>query len=242
MKVKISPIALIKIIDAASQRLDREIGGFLIGRVEDDCLNIVNVETPRSKGSKTYVEIDPLDMAIIAEKLEKEGRKERIVGWWHSHPGFGADFMSSLDIDTQKVYQSLFDKAVALIIDPTSCVSGKDSRKIDLKIYRVVGDKYEETEWQVGVDDVWKVVEDGVKLVSEIRGEKVRVDDLLERILSVSEFKQEIMKLRVAVENFSTIRRDLMQFQTNVETFMTYSIIIFMLFFIFVVLILLSFM
>jgi len=242
MRVRISPIALIKIIDAASQRLDREVGGFLIGKVEDDCLNIVNAETPRSRGSKTYVEIDPLDMAIIAEKLEREGREESIVGWWHSHPGFGAGFMSSLDIDTQRVYQSLFDKAVALIIDPTSYVSGKDPRKIDLKMYRVVGDKYEEAEWHVDVDDVWKVVEDGVKMVSEVREEKVKVEDLLERILSVSEFKEELTRLRVAVENFSTIRRDLMQFQTNVEMFMLYSIIISMLFFIFVILMFLSFM
>ncbi len=239
-KVKISPIALIKIIDTASRKLDREIGGFLIGKIEDGHLNIVDVEIPRSRGSKTFVEIDPLDMAIIAEKLDKEGKGESIVGWWHSHPGFGADFMSNLDINTQKVYQSLFNKAVALIIDPKSYVSEKNLRKIDLKIYRVTGEKYKEMDWYIAVDDMWRVVEDGMKLISEIRQEKVKVNDLMERMSGVLEFKEELMRLRKTIEDFLVIKRDFMQFQTSVETFMMYSTLLSLLFFVFVILIFLS--
>ncbi|MHA1835007.1 MAG: Mov34/MPN/PAD-1 family protein [Candidatus Baldrarchaeia archaeon] len=241
MKVKISPIALIKIIDAASRRLDREVGGFLIGRVNNDYLNIVDIEVPRSKGSKTHIEIDPLAMAAVAEKLEKRGMKESIVGWWHSHPGFGANFMSNIDISTQKVYQSLFDKAVALVIDPTSYVNKKDPRKIDLKIYRVVEDKYEEEDWDVAVEDAWKIVEDGVKLISEIREEQVGVKDFLEKTSSAMELKEEISQLRKAVENLSLIKVDFMQLQANVELFMTYSTLIFLLLFVFSILIFLRF-
>jgi len=242
MKVKISPIVLIKIVDTASRRLDREVGGFLIGKIEDNYLNIVDVEIPHSRGSKTFVEMDPLDMAVIAEKLDKEGKGESIVGWWHSHPGFGADFMSDLDINTQKVYQALFDKAVALIIDPKSYISEKDLRKIDLRIYRVTGEKYKEMDWDFAVDDMWRVVEDGVKLVSEIRQEKVKADDLMKKVMNVSEFKEEIIRLRMAIEDFTEIKRDFIRLQTSVETFMMYSTLLFLLFFVFVVLLFLSLM
>jgi len=241
MKVKISPIALIKIIDTASQRLDREVGGFLIGRVEGDCLNIVDIEVPQSKGSKTYVEIDPLAMAAVAEKLEERGMRESIVGWWHSHPGFGANFMSDIDVSTQKIYQSLFDKAIALIIDPISYVNKKDPRKINLKIYRVVEDMYEETEWDVAADDAWKIVEDGVKLVSEIRKEKVEIKDFLEKISSTVELKEEIIRLRKTVESFSSIELDFIRLRADFEMFMTYSILISLLIFIFAVLVFLRF-
>ena len=149
--------------------------------------------------------------------------------------------MSNIDISTQKVYQSLFDKAVALVIDPTSYVNKKDPRKIDLKIYRVVEDKYEEADWDVAVEDAWKIVEDGVKLISEIREEQVGVKDFLEKVSSAMELKEEISQLRKAVENLSLIKVDFMQLQANVELFMTYSTLIFLLLFVFSILIFLRF-
>ncbi len=51
----------------------------------------------------------------LAKKLRKYG-SESIVGWAHSHPGFGC-FLSSTDIATHKSYFS-DEFSIALVVDP----------------------------------------------------------------------------------------------------------------------------
>lgn len=49
-------------------------------------------------------------------KLRKNNDELRIVGWWHSHPGFGC-FLSSTDVNTQEYF--FFESyQVALVVDP----------------------------------------------------------------------------------------------------------------------------
>ena len=240
MKVKVSPIVLIKIIDAASQKLDREVGGFLIGKISDNCLNIVDVEFPESKGSESYVEIDSLAMAAVAEKLEKKGMRESIVGWWHSHPGFGANFMSSIDVNTQKIYQSLFDKAVALVVDPVPYVSSEDVRKLDFKIYRVVGESYEEVDWSFAVDDYWKIIGDVLKIISEARKQVLVADSSARKLLDVLELRKELSVLKESARNLSEIGSRFEKFQTEAKVFLAYLALITLMYFIFILIFLIS--
>lgn len=47
-----------------------------------------------------------------------------VVGWYHSHPGFGC-WLSGVDINTQQSFEALSERAVAVVIDPIQSVKGK---------------------------------------------------------------------------------------------------------------------
>src|SRR3954471_13489273 len=51
-------------------------------------------------------------------------RPETVVGWDHSHPGFGC-WLSSVDINTQQSFEQLTPRAVAVVVDPIQSVKGK---------------------------------------------------------------------------------------------------------------------
>ena len=51
-------------------------------------------------------------------------RPETVVGWYHSHPGFGC-WLSSVDINTQQSFEQLTPRAVAVVVDPIQSVKGK---------------------------------------------------------------------------------------------------------------------
>ena len=50
-----------------------------------------------------------------------------VVGWYHSHPGFGC-WLSGVDINTQQSFEALNQRAVAVVVDPIQSVKGKVSR------------------------------------------------------------------------------------------------------------------
>ncbi|CAL0301740.1 unnamed protein product [Lupinus luteus] len=59
------------------------------------------------------------------EELEREiGRPKMVVGWYHSHPGFGC-WLSGVDINTQQSFEALNQCAVAVVVDPIQSVKGK---------------------------------------------------------------------------------------------------------------------
>jgi len=47
-----------------------------------------------------------------------------VVGWYHSHPGFGC-WLSGVDINTQHSFEALNQRAVSVVIDPIQSVKGK---------------------------------------------------------------------------------------------------------------------
>ncbi len=47
-----------------------------------------------------------------------------VVGWYHSHPGFGC-WLSGVDINTQQSFEALNQRAVSVVIDPIQSVKGK---------------------------------------------------------------------------------------------------------------------
>ncbi len=65
-------------------------------------------------------------LIIIVIKLLKNSTKrpEMVVGWYHSHPGFGC-WLSGVDINTQQSFEALTERAVAVVVDPIQSVKGK---------------------------------------------------------------------------------------------------------------------
>ena len=94
-----------------------EVIGLLAGNV-DNKNGILNIEDyyPMGHGTAVYAEIkDYRNYARAFRDIKKQ--KLFICGWAHSHPSYGC-FMSKEDIGTQARYQKLWNKAVALVIDP----------------------------------------------------------------------------------------------------------------------------
>ncbi|GEM_PF-563747 len=136
MKARIYPLALGKILKHSLTNLEREVIGLLIGKMQGQVLEIWDAVTGEQYGKQGFVELNEEIQAEIAEKLQKERKGLTIVGWYHSHPGLGV-FLSGTDISTQKIYQKLYPKAVALVIDPLLYSKTKEITDIKFKIFRI---------------------------------------------------------------------------------------------------------
>lgn len=79
---------------------------------------------PQSGTGVSVEAVDPVFQTKMMDMLKQTGRPETVVGWYHSHPGFGC-WLSSVDINTQQSFEQLTPRAVAVVIDPIQSVKGK---------------------------------------------------------------------------------------------------------------------
>ena len=68
--------------------------------------------------------VDPVFQTNMLDMLKQTGRAEMVVGWYHSHPGFGC-WLSGVDMATQTSFEQLNQRAVAVVVDPVQSVKGK---------------------------------------------------------------------------------------------------------------------
>ncbi len=78
--------------------------------------------------------MDPVFQAKMLDMLKQTGRPEVVVGWYHSHPGFGC-WLSGVDISTQQSFEALSSRAVAVVVDPIQSVKGVCHCNIVKKTY-----------------------------------------------------------------------------------------------------------
>lgn len=55
---------------------------------------------------------------VLTRVLEEKEEGTEILGWYHTHPGYGV-WMSHTDYRTHLSYQRMYDRAVAVVLDPT---------------------------------------------------------------------------------------------------------------------------
>ena len=79
---------------------------------------------PQSGTETTIESIDEGFQVKMVEMLKQTGRNEIVVGWYHSHPGFGC-WLSQTDINTQKTFEQQVPRTVAVVVDPIQSVRGK---------------------------------------------------------------------------------------------------------------------
>ena len=79
---------------------------------------------PQSGTGVSVEAVDPVFQTKMLDMLKQTGRNEVVVGWYHSHPGFGC-WLSSVDINTQQSFEQLNPRAVAVVVDPIQSVKGK---------------------------------------------------------------------------------------------------------------------
>lgn len=80
-----------------------EVMGLMLGEFVDEyTVKVVDVFAMPQSGTGVSVEaVDPVFQAKMLDMLKQTGRPEMVVGWYHSHPGFGC-WLSGVDINTQQ--------------------------------------------------------------------------------------------------------------------------------------------
>merc|ERR1711904_507234 len=103
-----------------------EVMGLMLGEFIDDyTVRVVDVFSMPQSGNSVSVEaVDPVFQTKMLEMLKQTGRPEMVVGWYHSHPGFGCWF-SGTDVNTQQSFEQLNPRAVGVVVDPIQSVKGK---------------------------------------------------------------------------------------------------------------------
>lgn len=124
--VYISSIALLKMLKHGRAGVPMEVMGLMLGEFVDDyTVNVVDVFAMPQSGTGVSVEaVDDIFQARMMDMLKQTGRDQMVVGWYHSHPGFGC-WLSSVDVNTQKSFEQLNSRAVAVVVDPIQSVKGK---------------------------------------------------------------------------------------------------------------------
>ncbi|CAJ1967324.1 unnamed protein product [Cylindrotheca closterium] len=125
-KVHISSLALLKMLKHGRAGVPMEVMGLMLGQFVDDyTINCVDVFAMPQSGTTVSVEsVDHVFQTKMLDMLKQTGRPEMVVGWYHSHPGFGC-WLSSTDINTQSSFEALNSRAVAVVVDPIQSVKGK---------------------------------------------------------------------------------------------------------------------
>eukprot|EP01133_Synstelium_polycarpum_P020519 gene20519-24630_t len=122
--IHISSLALLKMLQHAGVPL--EVMGLMLGELIDEyTIRVIDVFAMPQSGTSVSVEaIDPVFQTKMLEMLKQTGRNEIVIGWYHSHPGFGC-WLSSVDVNTQQSFEQLQARAVAVVVDPLQSVRGK---------------------------------------------------------------------------------------------------------------------
>lgn len=136
--VYISPLALIKMLIHGRKGVPLEVMGLMLGQYVDEyTCHIVDVFAMPQSGTGVSVEaVDEVFQTQMLALLQQTNRQQPVVGWYHSHPGFGC-WLSHVDCETQKSFENIEKRAIAVVVDPIQSVRGKvvmDAfRLIDMK-------------------------------------------------------------------------------------------------------------
>lgn len=134
--VRISAVALIKMVMHARSGGNIEIMGLMQGFVEEGALIITDVFRLPVEGTETRVnaqdEANEYMVNFPSLSRDQGARQENMVGWYHSHPGYGC-WLSGIDVQTQHNWQTYEDPFVAVVIDPHMTIS---AGKVEIGAFR----------------------------------------------------------------------------------------------------------
>ncbi|GAA6009732.1 hypothetical protein JCM10207_004172 [Rhodosporidiobolus poonsookiae] len=140
-KVRISAVALIKMVMHARSGGQYEIMGLMQGKLDADTFVVMDAFALPVVGTETRVNAANEANEFMIQYIESSpaiGRPENIVGWYHSHPGYGC-WLSGIDVMTQKTNQTFQDPFLAVVIDPNRTVS---AGRVEIGAFRTYPDGY----------------------------------------------------------------------------------------------------
>ena len=126
-RVYIRPEAHLHMLAHSKTNTSIELCGVLIGEVmRDDYGPFVVVtemiEGEHAEGSTAGVTFTQDTWAHVFRQLDGQYSGQRVVGWYHTHPGFGI-FLSSMDMFIQTHFFNL-PWQVAFVVDPLADMEG----------------------------------------------------------------------------------------------------------------------
>ncbi|ORY91919.1 JAB1/Mov34/MPN/PAD-1 ubiquitin protease-domain-containing protein [Syncephalastrum racemosum] len=139
--VKISAIALIKMVMHARSGGNIEVMGLMQGKVHEDTMIIMDAFALPVEGTETRVNAQSEAYEYMVQYMEKAkevGRLENAIGWYHSHPGYGC-WLSGIDVNTQMLNQQYQEPWVAVVIDPNRTMS---AGKVEIGAFRTYPKDY----------------------------------------------------------------------------------------------------
>ena len=101
-KVKISAVALIKMVMHTRSGGDIEVMGMMQGKVVGDTFWVMDSFALPVEATETRVNAAADGNEYLVNHLEdceRVNRPENICGWYHSHPGYGC-WLSGIDVST----------------------------------------------------------------------------------------------------------------------------------------------
>lgn len=139
--VRISAVALIKMAMHARSGGSLEIMGLMQGYVDQETFIVTDAFRLPVEGTETRVNAQGDANEYIVEYLDlcrAQGREENVVGWYHSHPGYGC-WLSGIDVETEVMQQTYQDPFLAVVVDPDRTISGG---KVDIGAFRTYPSTY----------------------------------------------------------------------------------------------------
>lgn len=139
--VRISAVALLKMVMHARSGGSLEIMGLMQGKIAGDTFVVTDAFRLPVEGTETRVNASAEADEYSAQYLQScrdNGRMENAVGWYHSHPGYGC-WLSGIDVSTQNLQQSFQDPFLAVVIDPDRTIS---AGKVEIGAFRTYPENY----------------------------------------------------------------------------------------------------
>ena len=140
MTALLSPELLRMVEDHVASDVEREVGGVLVGEIEGD-VAVVTAVIPAlaAVGSTANVTFTQEVWEDVHQRIDDEYPGCKIVGWYHSHPGFGV-FLSAYDLF---IHENFFPSAghIALVVDPLAGEAGwfgwRDGSVVEIEQFAV---------------------------------------------------------------------------------------------------------
>ncbi|UKZ96793.1 COP9 signalosome catalytic subunit rri1 [Trichoderma asperellum] len=139
--VRISAVALIKMTLHARSGGSLEVMGLMQGYIDGETFVVTDAFRLPVEGTETRVNAQNEANEYLVEYLDlsrKQGRQENVVGWYHSHPGYGC-WLSGIDVETEAMQQKFQDPFLAVVIDPDRTIS---AGKVEIGAFRTYPANY----------------------------------------------------------------------------------------------------
>ena len=116
---------------------DIEVMGLLQGVVDGRTMVVLDVFALPVEGTETRVnaQAEAYEYMVQYSLLcQAAGRRENVIGWYHSHPGYGC-WLSGIDVATQKLNQEHQEPFLAIVVDPKRTLA---AGKVDIGAFRTL--------------------------------------------------------------------------------------------------------
>lgn len=116
-KIKIQEFIMDQIEEHCFSEVSHEVGGFLVGKVDGDLTEVLGaIRSTKAQSQRTSLTFTHEAWDEAYQALATNFPDLTLIGWYHSHPGFGV-FMSEYDAFIQQNFFGATGQ-LALVVDP----------------------------------------------------------------------------------------------------------------------------